>query len=72
MPDYDYKCKKCNKVFTIEKSMIDSTVPDCPVCKSFEVSRIWGGIQFKGLSKGSKSSSNCGSCSGGSCSGCGS
>jgi len=71
MPAYDYKCTDCNENFTFEKSMTDETTPNCPKCNSLNVKRVWGGIQFKGLSSGSGSSGkSCGPCSGGSCSSC--
>ncbi len=70
MPNYDYKCKDCEIVFTIEKSMNDSANPVCPKCNSAEVSRVWGKIQLKGCDKTSGTSS-CGSnCTKSSCSGC--
>ncbi|HBG49689.1 MAG TPA: FmdB family transcriptional regulator [Cyanobacteria bacterium UBA9971] len=70
MASYDYTCKDCAQVFTIEKSMTDSSKPACVYCNSSNVARIWGNVQLKGCgSKGS--SSGCGSsCSKSSCSGC--
>lgn len=33
MPSYDYKCKKCNKVVTIDKSMAEASREEvCPDC----------------------------------------
>ncbi|MEI7475073.1 MAG: zinc ribbon domain-containing protein [bacterium] len=72
MPSYDYKCKDCDKAFTITKSMNDLTVPDCPECKSENVSKVWGGFIVAGKSNSDDSSSSkCGSCSSSSCSTCG-
>lgn len=68
MPSYDYKCEKCNEVFTIEKSMTDESIPSCPKCQSSNVKKVWGNIQFKGISSGC-ASGDCSSC-GGSCSSC--
>lgn len=65
MPSYDYSCKNCGNVFTINKSMNDSREPDCPACQSPNVTRIWSGVQFKGCGGGSSCSS------GGGCSSCG-
>ncbi|EKE02390.1 MAG: hypothetical protein ACD_20C00395G0020 [uncultured bacterium] len=67
MPDYDYNCKNCNEIFTVNKSMSDTTIPDCPKCNSPDVKRIWGSFIVKG---GNGSGSKCGSCSSGSCSTC--
>lgn len=70
MPSYDFKCNNCELVFTVSKSMEDSTVPLCPECSSREnVSRVWGCINFGGMSN-NPSSSSCSGCSGGSCSTC--
>lgn len=68
MPSYDYICKNCNETFTIQKSMNDTSIPDCLKCSSSDVSRIWGGFIIKG-SQGS-SQKSCTSCNGGSCSTC--
>ncbi len=70
MPSYDYNCKECDEIFTIEKSMNDDSVPDCPKCGSANVSKVWGNIQFKGCGAKGSSSGGCGGCSGGSCSTC--
>jgi len=74
MPSYDYNCKQCNENFTIEKSMSDTSTPNCPKCNSEDVAKDWGGFQLKGCCKTSgasvSSGGGCGSCSGGSCSGC--
>lgn len=71
MPYYDYKCKNCGENFTVQKSMNDLSVSNCPKCNSSNVGKIWGGFQLKGCCKTSGSSEkSCGSCGGGSCSGC--
>lgn len=69
MPNYDYKCQNCNKVFTITKSMTDLSTPNCPECKNDKVSKIWGGFTLSGKVT---SSANCGSCTSSNCSTCGS
>ena len=76
MPQYDYMCKKCNKEFSIFCGMNDNRDNiECEYCKSNDVYRIYSGIITKGkdFTKfiGSTSSAkSCGSCGGGSCSGC--
>jgi putative FmdB family regulatory protein len=72
MPSYDYSCKLCGSIFTINKSMNDTTEPNCPACQSPDVKKLWGGIQFKGCggSSGSSGGGGCGGCGGGSCGSC--
>lgn len=67
MPDYDYNCKDCNKNFTVNKSMNDTSTPSCPKCSSSNIKRVWGGFIVKGCSS---SGGSCNSCGGGSCSTC--
>lgn len=79
MPQYDYRCNACRQTFTIERSMTDSSEPECAHCQSADVSRIWnlfvvGGPQTQdvgqGASSGQKRKSGCGSCSSHSCGTC--
>ncbi|MEW5819158.1 MAG: FmdB family zinc ribbon protein [Cyanobacteriota bacterium] len=71
MPKYTYSCNKCEYTFTVTKSMMDETVPDCLKCTSNDnVNRVWGYINLGGMFKGSGSSSGCGTCSSNSCSTC--
>jgi putative FmdB family regulatory protein len=71
MPSYDFECKSCNFVFTITRSMNDTHTPDCPQChKNTDVQRVWGCVNFGGMSNKVNSSSSCTGCSGGSCSTC--
>jgi putative FmdB family regulatory protein len=63
MPNYDFECKECGKVFTVRKSMNEKIEPACPVCESPNVVRLWNNINMG-------NSGGCGSCSsGGSCGG---
>jgi putative FmdB family regulatory protein len=41
MPNYDYLCLKCNKIFTMALSLaeIGKKKPVCPNCKSKEVKK---------------------------------
>lgn len=52
MPNYDYRCAKCEHVFEVFQSMKDEKLTDCPVegCDG-KVKRLMGtgaGIIFKG------------------------
>jgi putative FmdB family regulatory protein len=78
MPSYDYRCKKCTGVVTLERSMTDESIPVCTECRSEDMIRIWNVVAISGGRKPDtgqfKSSSGrkggCGSCSGGSCGSC--
>jgi putative FmdB family regulatory protein len=80
MPIYEYHCKKCDKIF--ETLIMGDEKPECPECKTTEVSRLMSACGF--VSKGSASgggeaptlsssagSSACSTCSAGNCSSCG-
>jgi putative FmdB family regulatory protein len=75
MPIYEFCCKKCNREF--EYLVFGSDKPVCPSCNSKNVSKLMSACGF--VSKGgggetvraSASASSCGSCSAGSCAGCG-
>ncbi|MBL6922741.1 MAG: zinc ribbon domain-containing protein [Akkermansiaceae bacterium] len=52
MPNYDYKCQKCDHVFEVFQSMNDDKLTDCPLedCDG-SVKRLLGtgaGLIFKG------------------------
>lgn len=50
MPTYEYKCTKCEHVFTKFQNMSDEPVKRCPKCRH-KVERVIGsgsGIIFKG------------------------
>ncbi|MDA7506026.1 zinc ribbon domain-containing protein [Akkermansiaceae bacterium] len=52
MPNYDYKCQKCEHIFEVFQSMNDAKLTDCPQegCDG-EVKRLLGtgaGLIFKG------------------------
>ena len=52
MPNYDYKCQKCEHLFEVFQSMTDPKLTDCPLneCDG-EVRRLLGtgaGLIFKG------------------------
>ena len=82
MAQYDYRCKDCREVFTIERSMTaESTDCACQKCGSGDVTRIWNAFIRAGgttpdVGQGTKSSKTssggggCGSCSSSSCGTC--
>lgn len=41
MPEYEYRCKKCEKDFVIERAMTDSSSAACIHCGNDELVRIW-------------------------------
>ncbi len=49
MPVYDYKCKKCEKIFEVEHKIGDTPMKFCPSCGG-ELKKIYHpvGIVFKG------------------------
>lgn len=34
MPNYDFKCKNCNNIFSISRSVNDNSEVSCPLCSS--------------------------------------
>ena len=42
MPEYEYRCKKCEQIFAVERSMNDSSSVNCAHCNSTDLARIWG------------------------------
>ena len=64
MPQYDYACKDCERVFTIRAGMNDSRDDvRCATCNSSHVRRLYSGIM---LGKGTRATGN----GGGGCGGC--
>lgn len=81
MAYYDYRCKGCREVFTVERSMSEAdTGGACELCGSTDVSRIWNAVIRTGgitpdVGQGAKSAAKsngggCGSCSSHSCGTC--
>ena len=80
MPQYDYRCQDCRETFTIERSMNESSDPDCASCGGKGVNRIWNVTILTGGSKqdvgqgmsasAGTTKSGCGSCSSNSCGTC--
>ena len=81
MPNYEYKCNKCEHIFTVFQSMKDEPIKECQKCDG-DVRKVYGaaGIIFKGSgfyvndykknadlpkSKPADCTANCNSCSGG-------
>lgn len=73
MPNYDYRCEKCDNVFEVFHKMTENPEVKCPECGS-NAKRMLGsgaGIIFKGSgfyktdycnTKSSSDSSKCSSC----------
>lgn len=49
MPVYDYKCRKCQKAFEVERRVGDALMKFCPSCGG-ELKKVYGavGVVFKG------------------------
>lgn len=72
MPKYDYFCEKCQKNFEVYLTYEEKDkgkIPECPVCKSKQVSQIFSGIGIVSKSKSKQnlppcygSSENCCNC----------
>ena len=76
MPNYDFECQDCHKVFEVRatiKEMEEGKI-SCVKCKSKNIKRIFNGFGVctgKTSSSMSSSSSSCSSCSSDTCSTCG-
>lgn len=76
MPIYEYHCDQCNTDF--ECLVIGGEAPECPECNGRNIHKMMSACGF--VSKGSggetvgksAGASACGSCTAGSCAGCGS
>ena len=55
MPEYEYRCKKCEGAFVIERSMSDSSMATCTHCGSDDLSRVWGANFLSGKVASTKS-----------------
>lgn len=41
---YDYKCDKCNLIYSVERSIhAEASTPSCPDCSGV-MSRLWGDV----------------------------
>ena len=49
MAFYDYRCKQCQAIYTIERPVTETKEPNCAVCKT-SMTRIFSlaGVTFKG------------------------
>lgn len=52
MPEYEFRCKKCDQDFVIERSMSDTSAVACAQCGSDNISRIWNASVLSGKSSG--------------------
>ena len=77
MPIHEYQCNNCDKDF--ETLVMGSAKPECPLCKSKDLSRLMSACGFISKSSGpsgettvkSAGSSSCSSCASSNCSSCG-
>ena len=40
MVTYEFRCPKCQKVFTVAQGMLEDHLADCPLCSS-KAQRVW-------------------------------
>ena len=40
MPNYRYKCKKCDHLFDVHQSIKDASLSECPQCHNFALERV--------------------------------
>lgn len=71
MPTYEYRCEDCGHQFEQRQRMSDDPLETCPECGG-SVQRLMGGGLTPVMSSSSKGGGGGGSCTGGSCSSCGS
>jgi putative FmdB family regulatory protein len=73
MPIYEYKCKKCGKLFEELVSRAGDKNMPCPECKSSETQKQMSVFGALGASSGELPMPSCGSsCAGSSCAAAGS
>ena len=71
MAAYDYRCRTCDTVFTVERAMSDvATLTRCPAAHE-DVVRVWSAVAVTGTGKASASrpAPAGGGCCGGGCCG---
>lgn len=72
MPIYEYVCQDCKEHIEVMRPMKDADAPlECQNCHGDHLSRMLSRFNASSGGRVIASSSGCGSCSGGSCSGCG-
>lgn len=72
MPIYEYKCKNCNKEFSIFFNSFNTGEVVCPSCGSKDIKKCISNImRVKKGEEDDGSSSSCSSCSSNNCSTCG-
>lgn len=52
MPIFEYRCEQCDTVFERLTFSGDKDTPECPKCKSKEVTRLMSACSFMGTSIG--------------------
>ena len=66
MPEYEYRCRDCEQVLSIQCSMNESpdeAIGNCNHCSSKNLARIWGAsfVSAKGQASGTAQSGMCAS-----------
>lgn len=56
MPKYDFKCKACQKEFTLDLAMKDRNNGVCPSCNSSVLDRVYKNINVGKLTGNSNNS----------------
>lgn len=56
MPIYEFKCKKCGKIFEILFKRYIQETPKCPTCESEEVERLLSTFSVPSVTVNSSSS----------------
>ncbi|MBA2552475.1 MAG: zinc ribbon domain-containing protein [Geodermatophilaceae bacterium] len=73
MASYDYRCRTCDHVFEVRRSVTEQeTSPDCPYGHA-DVTRVWSAVALAGAATGGPSpgrrAAPAGGCCGGGCCG---
>jgi len=67
MAAYDYRCRTCDSVFTVERGMSEvATLTRCPAGHE-DVVRVWSAVSVTGKAAGPAAKASGGCCGGGCC-----
>ena len=69
MAAYDYRCRTCDTVFTVERGMSEvATLTRCPAAHD-DVVRVWSAVAVTGKAVAARLAPTAGGCCGGGCCG---